>query len=51
MQHLKKIFCLYQPIDCYEANLDGQAAFYAGHKITVLIWPICFSKCLSTLDF
>ena len=31
-------------------NPDGQGTFYSSHKITVVIWPVGFSKELSTLD-
>ena len=27
-----------------------QATFYGGHEISVLIWLVCFSKGLSSLD-
>ena len=43
-------FCLYQSIDRYGPDSSGQATFYGGHRITVLIWPVCFSECLSALD-
>ena len=35
--------CLYQSIDCYGPDPGG-------HKVTVLIWPVSFSKGLSALD-
>lgn len=41
---------LYQSIHHYGPDLDGQAIFYTSHKITVLVWPVFFSKGLSTLD-
>ena len=48
-QRLNQIFCLCRSVDPYGANPDGQATFHDGHKIIVLIWPVCFSKGLSTL--
>ena len=47
---LKIKICLYGSFDCYGPVPGGQATFYGGHQITVLIWPICFSKGLSALD-
>ena len=41
---------LYQSIHHYGPDLDGQAIFYTSHKITVLVWPVFFSKGLSALD-
>ena len=41
---------LYRSIDRYGPNPGDQATFYGGHKITVLIWLVCFSKGLFTLD-
>ena len=46
---LKIIFFLPQPFDHYP-DPGGQATFYGSHKITILIWAVCFSKGLSTLD-
>ena len=34
----------------YHPEPGGQATFYSGHKITVLIWPVWFSKSLSALE-
>ena len=34
----------------YSPDPGGQATFYGGHKITVLIWPDCLSKGLSALN-
>ena len=42
---LKTKTCLY---GCPDPG--GQATFCGGHKITVLIWFVCFSKSLSALD-
>ena len=39
----------YRSIDHYGPNPGSQATFYGSQKITVLIWPVCFSKGLSTL--
>ena len=50
IQHLKQNFCLYWSIDRYGPDPGSQATFDSGHKITVLIWPDCLSKGLSTLD-
>ena len=50
LQGLKQKFCLYWSIDCYSPDAGCQAIFYSGHKITVLIWPVCFRKGLSPLD-
>ena len=47
MAALKKI-CLYRSFDRYGPY--GHATFYGSHKITVLIWPVCFSKGISVLD-
>ena len=43
-----KIFLV--PVNCYDNHPGGQGTFYNGHKITVVIWPVGFSKDLSTLD-
>ena len=37
-------------MDHYKADLGGQATFCGGHNIPPLIWPVCFSKGLSTLE-
>ena len=50
LQRLKLKFCLYRSIDRYDTNPSGQGTFYSGHKITDVIWPVGFSKDLSTLD-
>ena len=47
---LKIKILLYHTIDRYDPDPSGQAAFYNGHKITVLIWVVCFRKSLSALD-
>ena len=44
LQRLKQKFSLNPSIDCYHSDPGAQAAFYDGHKITVLI----LSKVLST---
>ena len=49
-QLLKQKFCLYQSVDCCGPDRGSQATFLDSHKITVLIWPVYFSKGLSTLD-
>ena len=46
---LKIKFFLQWAIDHYKADPGGQAIFYGGHKRTILIWSVCFSKGLSTL--
>ena len=48
-QRLKYEFFLYRSIDRYGSDQDGQATFYSGHKITVLICPVCFSKGIPAL--
>ena len=47
---LKIKICLQQSFDHYSPYPGSQASFYGSHKITVLIWPVCFSKGLSALD-
>lgn len=37
-------------IDRHNADPGSQITFHDGHQITFLIWPVCFSKGLSTLD-
>ena len=46
---LKIKFYLYQSIDRYGYDPGSQATFYGGHKGTVSIWLVCFSKGLSAL--
>ena len=41
---------MYRSIDRYDAGPGSQGNFYSGHKITIVIWPVGFSKDLSTLD-
>ena len=41
---------MFLSIDHYDANLGGQGTFYSGHKITIVIRPVGFSKDLYTLD-
>ena len=49
-QRLKEEFCLCWSIVCYGPDPGSEATFHSGHKITVLIWLICFSKGRSALD-
>ena len=46
---LKNTTC-YWSVDCYDPDAGGQATFYSSHEITALIWLVCFSEGLSTLD-
>ena len=50
LQGSKSKLCLYRSADRYGPNPGNQATFYSGHKITVLIWLVCFSQGLSALD-
>ena len=45
-----KNFACTGQFDLYDTNPGGQVNFCNGHKITVVIWPVAFSKDLSTLD-
>ena len=45
-----KWFWLCQLVDCYSPDPSGQANFYSSHKITALVWLVCFSDGLSALD-
>ena len=49
-QPLKQKFSLWWSIDCYSTYLGSQATFYGSHKISILLWPVCFGKGLSSLD-
>ena len=44
------MFCLGWSNYRYDADLEGEATFSGGHKITVLVWFVCSSKSLSTLE-
>ena len=47
---IKFLFCFVLSIDCHGPDPGSQATFYGSRKITVLIWPVTFSKGLSALD-
>ena len=49
-QYLIQNFCLCRSIVRCDADPGGQATSFGGHKITIFISPVCFSKGLSALD-
>ena len=47
---LKMTILLVASIDRY-SNPGSQVTFYGGRKITVLVWPVCFSKAVVNQKF